>query len=74
VRFYDKRIDFENGIPVKLENPDEVIAYEKKMPLEEELRYFIEHLDSKIEINDGMAGYQVVKVLEGVQKMLDKQE
>lgn len=74
VRFYDKCIDFENGIPVKLENPDEIIPYGKKMPLEEELRYFIEHLDSNIGINDGIAGYQVVKVLESVQKMLDKQE
>jgi UDP-2-acetamido-3-amino-2,3-dideoxy-glucuronate N-acetyltransferase len=72
IRFYNKRIDFENGIPLKTENPDEIIPYERKMPLEEELRYFIEHLDSGIEINNGRAGYEVVKVLETVQKLVEK--
>jgi UDP-2-acetamido-3-amino-2,3-dideoxy-glucuronate N-acetyltransferase len=72
IRFYDKRIDFDNGIPVKFENPDEIIPYEKKMPLEEELKYFVGHLDSKIEINDGMAGYHVVRVLETVQNLLNR--
>ena len=38
IRFYNKRIDFENGLPVKIEAPDEIIPYEKKMPLEEELK------------------------------------
>mgnify|MGYP000181732913 CR=1 FL=1 len=32
IRFYNKRIDFENGVPVKVEAPDEIIPYEKKMP------------------------------------------
>jgi len=71
IHFYDKRIDFEKGIPVKIENPDEIIPYEKKMPLEEELNYFVEHLDSSIEINSGEAGYEVVKVLETVQKLIE---
>jgi len=70
IYFYNKRIDFENGIPVKIENPDEIIPYEKKMPLEEELKYFVEHLDSSIEINSGEAGYEVVKVLETVQELI----
>jgi UDP-2-acetamido-3-amino-2,3-dideoxy-glucuronate N-acetyltransferase len=72
IHFYNKRIDFEHGIPVKIENPDEIIPYERKMPLEEELKYFIEHLDSGIEINNGRAGYEVVKVLETVQKLVEK--
>ena len=71
IYFYNKRIDFEEGIPVKIENPDEIIPYEKKMPLEEELKYFVEHLDSSIEINSGEAGYEVVKVLETVQKLIE---
>jgi UDP-2-acetamido-3-amino-2,3-dideoxy-glucuronate N-acetyltransferase len=71
IYFYNKRIDFEKGIPVKIENPDEIIPYEKKMPLEEELKYFVEHLDSSIAINNGEAGYEVVKVLETVQKLMD---
>ena len=39
---------------------DEIIPTRKKMPLEEELRYFVEHLDSTIGINGGEAGYEVV--------------
>ena len=71
IHFYNKRIDFENGLPVKIEAPDEIIPYEKKMPLEEELKYFVEHLDSTIGINSGEAGYEVVKVLETVQQIIE---
>ena len=71
IHFYNKRIDFEKGIPVKIENPDENIPFEKKMPLEEELKYFVEHIDSSIEINSGEDGYEVVKILEIVQKLVE---
>lgn len=74
IHFYNKRIDIENGVPIKVENPDEIIHYEKRMPLEEELIYFIEHLDSTIEINSGQAGYEVVKVLETVQKLIEERD
>ena len=72
IHFYNKRIDFENGLPIKVEAPDEIIPYEKKMPLEEELKYFVEHLDTTIDINNGQAGYEVVKVLETVQQTIEK--
>ena len=71
IRLYHKSVKFEEGIPVKVEEPDEIIPYEKKMPLEEELKYFIDHLNSKIEINDAKAGWEVVKVLENVQKQIE---
>ena len=70
--FYDKKIEFRNGIPVKVEQPDEIIPYEKKMPLEEELRYFTEHLNTGIEINNGKAGLEVVKTLEHVQNLISQ--
>ena len=70
--FYNKHISFEEGLPVKNEKPDKIIPYEKGMALTEELIYFVEHLDSKIEIADGRSGYEVVKVLEKVQSILDK--
>jgi len=70
IYFYDKRIDFISGLPVKTENADEVISYEKRMALTEELRYFVEHLDGFIEIAGGQSGYEVVKVLEDVQSRL----
>lgn len=70
IHFYNKRIDFENGQPIKVEEPDEIIDYPKAQPLEEELKYFINNLDGTIEINTGKAGYDVVKVLETVQQII----
>ena len=71
--FYNKHISFEEGLPVKNEKPDEIIPYEKGMALTEELIYFVEHLDSKIEIADGRSGYEVVKVLEKYNQSLTNQ-
>ena len=73
ILFYNKRIDWHEGIPVKVEEPDEIIAYKRSSPLANELNYFIEHLDSKIEIADGKSGYEVVRVLEKAQKFLNKE-
>lgn len=72
ILFYDKHIYFEQGIPVKMENPTEIIPYEKGQPLTEELKYFVENLDKKIEIADGQSGYEVVKVLENAQEEIDE--
>ncbi len=74
IKFYDKHIEFEQGIPIKVENPTEIIPYEKAQPLTEELKYFVENLDKKIEVADGQSGYEVVKVLEKAQELLDKAE
>ncbi len=71
ILYYNKRIDLINGRPVKVEAPDEVIDYEKGLPLDEELKYFIANLDQKIEIAGGRTGLAVVKVLEQVQKLID---
>jgi len=71
ILFYDKQIKFESEIPFKIDNPTEVIHYEKKQPLAEELKYFVENVDGKIEIADGRSGYEVVKVLEKAQELID---
>lgn len=71
IKFYNKHIEFEQGIPIKVENPTEIIPYDKRQPLTEELKYFVENLDKKIEIADGQSGYEVVKVLEKAQQLLD---
>ncbi|MFV0391441.1 MAG: Gfo/Idh/MocA family protein [Paludibacteraceae bacterium] len=71
ILFYDKRIDFDKNIPLKVEKPTETIPYEKGQPLMEELRYFVENLNKKIEIADGQSGYEVVKVLEKAQNLID---
>jgi predicted dehydrogenase len=72
IKFYNKQIRFNNGLPEKLEKPTEIITYEKKQPLTEELKYFVENLDKTIEIADGRSGYEVVKVLEKSQELIEK--
>lgn len=72
IKFYNKQIEFEQGIPVKVENPDEIIPYDRKQPLAEELKYFVENMDGTIEIANGASGYEVVKVLERSQELIDK--
>ncbi len=73
ILFYDKRIDFVKGIPLKVDKPTEIIPYEKKQPLSEELKYFVDNLDRTIEIANGKSGYEVVKILEEAQQIIDKQ-
>lgn len=72
--FYKKYFDIEKGIPVKHEQPDEIIPYDKSMPLAEELKYFVEHLETGIEIADGESGYEVVKVLERVHGIITQSD
>lgn len=71
--YYDKHVDFVEHQPILLAEPDEIISYEKRLPLTEELKYFIENLDGNIEIADGKSGIEVVKVLETVQKLIDNE-
>ena len=66
----DNDVDEESGAEV--ENPTEIIPYENRQPLTEELKYFVENLDKKIEIADGQSGYEVVKVLEKAQQLIDE--
>ncbi len=70
ILYYNKRIDWQGGRPVMVEEPDEIIDYERKLPLDEELKYFVEHLDKEITCADGKTGHEVVKVLETVQKLI----
>lgn len=72
ILYYNKHIDWVYGKPVKVEQPNEIIAYEKAMPLTEELKYFVENLDETIEIANGKTGQRVVQVLETVQELISK--
>lgn len=61
---YKKKIDFIDEQAIKIQEPDSYIDYIQSSPLENELRYFINNLDGKIEVADGQSGYEVVKILE----------
>ena len=64
ILFYEKGIDWRNGIPVAKSGSTEKIHYEPKMPLEEELKYFIDHLDGReLKIANAENAVEVVNIL-----------
>ena len=64
LKLYSKKFDFISGIPEKVDGPVELVSYKQKMPLTEELKYFIDHLNGKrLKINNGQNGLDVVKIL-----------
>jgi UDP-2-acetamido-3-amino-2,3-dideoxy-glucuronate N-acetyltransferase len=65
VRFYEKGIDWVRGEPVKRDGPAGIIPYDHQMPLTEELRYFIDHLDgTPIDLANGRSAAVVLEILE----------
>lgn len=65
VRFYEKGIDWVRGEPVKRDGPASIIPYDQQMPLTEELRYFIDHLDgTPLGLADGRSATGVLDILE----------
>ncbi len=73
ILYYNKRIDWDQGKPFKVEEPDQIIPYENKLPLDEELKYFIENLGKPAAIASGHTGHEVVKVLEKVQQLISNE-
>ena len=67
--FFSKKFDLVNGIPKKIDGPKELIKYEKKMPLELELEYFIN--EENMLIANGENGLDVVKILVEASKQLE---
>ena len=71
ILFYEKGIDWIQGEPIKRDGPTEVIHYEKKMPLTEELKYFAEHTNGEsIKIADAQNGVEVLEILEKASESL----
>lgn len=70
IHFYDSGIEWVDGKPVKWERPGGIIPYEPSSPLENELKYFIECLDSETSVTDMQSGHNVVEVLEKTEKCL----
>ncbi len=64
LKLYSKKIDMESGIPEKIDGQEELIEYEHKMPLTEELKYFIEYLGHhESMITNGKHAVDVIKIL-----------
>jgi UDP-2-acetamido-3-amino-2,3-dideoxy-glucuronate N-acetyltransferase len=65
ILFYEKGIDWIQGEPIKRDGPTETIPYNKTMPLTEELKYFVEHLNgAPVEIANAQNGVEVLEILE----------
>ena len=66
LKLYSKKIDFKFGIPEKIDGPEKIISFPKKMPLEIELEYFIKHLSGKKpDISNIYHGLEVVSSCKG---------
>ena len=69
--FYEKGIDWVQGAPIKRDGPTEGIPYDSGMPLTEELKYFVEHIDgAPIEIAGPRGAVEVLEILELATKSL----
>ena len=71
LNLYSKGFDMSNKVPEKKDGPVSVIEYEHTMPLAEELKYFIRHLDgSPLEISNADNAIEVVDILVKASKSL----
>ena len=71
LKFYSKKIELESGVPEKIDGPVEIIPFEKRMPLELELEYFINHLEEKEpKISNLEHGLEVIKILVEASKQI----
>jgi UDP-2-acetamido-3-amino-2,3-dideoxy-glucuronate N-acetyltransferase len=64
LRFYEKGFDLVRGEPIKRDGSTEVIPYDASLPLTNELAYFAEHLDGRIELADAQSAVDVLEILE----------
>jgi len=64
LKIYSKKFDMRSGVPEKIDGPMKRIEYEQKMPLSEELKYFVEHLDGALlQRANGQHALEVTKIL-----------
>lgn len=72
LNLYSKKINVESGIPEKIDGPVKLIEYSDRMPLTEELSYFVDHLDGKkLEISNGKHALDVTRILVDASRQLD---
>tara|TARA_B100002003_G_scaffold246822_1_gene277245 strand:- start:352 stop:1269 length:918 start_codon:yes stop_codon:yes gene_type:complete len=73
LKHYKKKFNLDGLVPVKIDGPMQNISYEDKMPLTEELKYFIDHLDDgQPEISNGKHALEVITILTEASKQLNE--
>ena len=64
LKLYSKKFDMKSGFPEKIDGAEEQIEYDYKMPLLEELSYFIDHLEGKkLDLANGRHALEVTRIL-----------
>jgi UDP-2-acetamido-3-amino-2,3-dideoxy-glucuronate N-acetyltransferase len=64
LKLYSKKFEMADGVPEKFDGPVSLIDYEQKMPLTEELQYFVNHLyEKKPVIANGKHALDVIRIL-----------
>tara|TARA_B100000315_G_scaffold111655_1_gene102420 strand:+ start:360 stop:1334 length:975 start_codon:yes stop_codon:yes gene_type:complete len=65
LNYHDKTINISDGIPTKFEGKTQEIEYNRGMPLDRELQYFVDHLDgSPLDNSDANSAIEVLKILD----------
>ena len=73
LKHYKGKFNLDGLVPVKIDGPMENVSYESKMPLTEELKYFIDHLDDgRPEISNGKHALEVITILTEASKQLNE--
>ncbi len=73
LKLYSKKFEMADGVPEKFDGPVSLIDYEQKMPLTEELQYFVNHLDEKKPvIANGKHALDVIRILTEASSQLEK--
>ncbi len=71
LKLYNKKFILNKNIPQKVDGDIKLINYETLMPLTEELKYFIAHLNGDtIKICSGESGLEVIKILNNATESL----
>ena len=61
--FYNKKFEIKKGVPKQITDEEEIIKYDNKMPLTEQYRYFIDHLDGKLPtVANGDHALEITKI------------
>jgi UDP-2-acetamido-3-amino-2,3-dideoxy-glucuronate N-acetyltransferase len=72
LKYYNKKFNIKDKSFEKIDGPIEELKYENKMPLEEELKYFLKHLNGiKLKRANSLHGVEVVKILENASKIIN---
>lgn len=74
LKLYNKKFVINDNIPQKIDGDIKLINYETSMPLTEELKYFVSHLNGDtIKVCSGESGLEVIEILNrATQSLLEK--